>query len=75
MYVPSIDSKLLLLCVKGKHSKYWLNERKKIMLYWARVVLESGPQPDVAITSLPAYANNRQVHSSQNPGFGIIEKP
>ena len=39
------------------------------MLYrhWARVVLESGPQPDVAITSLPARANNRHPIYFQRP--------
>ena len=36
------------------------------MLYWARVVVESGPDQDVAVTSLPAFANNR---SSPSPSF------
>jgi hypothetical protein len=44
---------------KGKHGKYWLNEREKILLFWAKTVMESGPDEDVAITSIPAFANNR----------------
>ena len=50
---------LPIVMTKGKHGKYWLNEREKILLFWAKTVMESGPDEDVAITSIPAFANNR----------------
>ena len=44
---------------EGKHGKHYLNERRKMLAFWAQFIIDNGEQDDVRLDVMPCFDHKR----------------